>query len=891
MSHPGRRIVYANPDARTTRSTPALLPKNCATSGNAGASAPQSAVRPAPWAVEATKDVTVPAAATTFSAARVSAVGSAKLRNVFRKTPETPCIAAVMLDADERLSIDLFLSVTNTSMETYNAVRDAILRCHPDDNILSYHSVKKLVSVLSGVFYVTRDMCVNTCIAYTGPFHSLSTCPYCAEPRYYPKRPATKIPRKQFNTILIGPQLQALRRSPEGAAEMRYREQLTRDVLEDLDDNDDVKSLPYTDFFHGNDYVDAVRAGKIKAHDNVLMISVDGAQLYRNKASDSWIATWLILDRSPGTRYKKKAILLIFIYTGLYHLAALQREGLKVWDAIEKKVLDTNPFLALATADGPGMACLNGCVGHHGKRACRLYCRLIGRHKVGGSHYYPVRFKPDQYTVSGCDHEDVHLGPLLDGFDSEEASTRYKANVNYVGAAPNKSQYEKHCLETGISKPTIFSGLPSQHMLGVPDCFGLDFMHAPALNLTDLLPSLWRGTFDNEKSDDKKAWPWAVLTGDVWKRHGQAVADLTRYIPGSFGRPPRNPAEKINSGYKAWEFLLYFFGAGPALLYGVLPLKYWTNYCKVVRGIRILLQEKIFPKELLESHQKLSQFSDEFEHIYVQRRADRIHFVRPIIHTLSHMPGETARKGPGNIYSQWALERTIGNLGEEIKQHSNPYANLSERAIRRCQVNALKAVIPDLEPDEIRAPRGSIDIGEGYILLKAQDSCRRPIRPCEEEAIRVYIENEFGFDTAKNWVPLVVRWARARLPDGETIRSLWKEEHMAELRTARHVKVLFYMILEVDEEERYLAVASFFGEPEPHLLNISSGTYWSAQHARESDVRAIEITSITALVTMAPDHQYRLYRADGSEHDRWYLMEKPGGKVSSCTSPDEDMEG
>ncbi|KAJ6528077.1 hypothetical protein B0H19DRAFT_1195027 [Mycena capillaripes] len=39
-------------------------------------------------------------------------------------------------------------------------------------------------------------------------------------------------------------------------------------------------------------------------------------------------------------------------------------------------------------------------------------------------------------------------------------------------------------------------------------------------------------------------------------------------IPGSFDRPPRNPAEKINSGYKAWERLLYVYGAGPALLYG-----------------------------------------------------------------------------------------------------------------------------------------------------------------------------------------------------------------------------------------------------------------------------------------------------------------------------------
>jgi hypothetical protein len=178
---------------------------------------------------------------------------------------------------------------------------------------------------------------------------------------------------------------------------LRYRERVTKAILDDLDDNDDMKTLPYTDFFDGSDYITAVRSGKIKSQDNILMISVDGAQLYRNKTSDCWIAAWLILDRPLDTRFKKKAILPdvvipgpnkpknsdSFLYPGFYHLAAIQREGLLVYDAVDKEVLRTNPFLALATADGPGMATLNGCVGHHGKQACRVYCSLKGRHKVG----------------------------------------------------------------------------------------------------------------------------------------------------------------------------------------------------------------------------------------------------------------------------------------------------------------------------------------------------------------------------------------------------------------------------------------------------------------------------------------------------------------------------
>ena len=63
----------------------------------------------------------------------------------------------------------------------------------------------------------------------------------------------------------------------------------------------------------------------------------------------------------------------------------------------------------------------------------------------------------------------------------------------------------------------------------------------------------------------------AVLTVNTWKDHGDLVVDATCYIPGSFDCPPQNPVEKVNSGYKAWEFLLYFYGLGPCLFHGILP--------------------------------------------------------------------------------------------------------------------------------------------------------------------------------------------------------------------------------------------------------------------------------------------------------------------------------
>jgi hypothetical protein len=722
-----------------------------------------------------------------------------------------------ILDPDERLSLDIYFATIHTSEETYKKTCAAILRRFPECKVLTYYKVKKLIERLSGISPILRDMCVNSCVAFTGPYSGLENCPECGENRFHGGQGKKKKPRKQFTTVPLSPQLQAVWRSTEGAASMQYRRKCTNAILEEIERNNGQKVSSYKDFFDGSDYLEAVSQGKIDDDDMVVLLSIDGAQLYRNKDSDCWIYIWVILDHHPSNRYKVRHVLLggvipgpnkpkfidSFLFTGLYHVSAVNRcGGMGIWDAAQNRSFKSKIFLALVSADGPAMACLNGCVGHHGRVHCRFYCPLVGRHKPGGTHYYPTRFKPENFTVSGCDHDDVDISDLLLAFSSRDAQKSYMRNLHRVVVSRNKTQYNANRLDTGIVKPSIFSGLPPDSVLGIPGMFTGDCMHLPALNIPDLYISLWRGALDCDSTDNKNTWDWAVLRSSAaWKAHGKEVVAITPYIPTSFGRPPRNPAEKITSGYKASEFLLYFFALGPCLFYNLLPTPYYEQYCMLVQGIRLMLQWEILPKEVREAMKLLDKASDAFEDIYVQRRTDRIHFVRASIHGPSHMPHETVRLGPQIIYSQWTMERMIGFLGMDIRLHSNAFANLMNIAVARAQTNALTAMIPNLAPEANSLPRGAVDIGDGYQLRRAKDTCAREITLLEGRAISRYLilsgfhADDSGISIDENYQPLVTRWARVSLPNGQIARSRWKEDlkELEHLRTSRNVKVCFLM--------------------------------------------------------------------------------------------------
>jgi len=249
----------------------------------------------------------------------------------------------------------LYLSITNVSQETYTLVRKAILQQYPDEDIPSYHQIKKYVTELSGVCSIEHDMCINSCIAYTGLFKDLQTCPECGKHRF---DPFTKKAHQKLHTIPLGPQLQAIQQGAKNSLEANYHLAVMEKIMKDLDLHDGKIPL-IKDFFFGQAYIDKVDEGFIKEHDMVLMFSMDGAQLYASKASDCWIYIWIIFDYIPGTHYRKKHVLIggfipgpnkpkhadSFTFPGLHHLAALQREGLCIWDCITNTVNISHPFL------------------------------------------------------------------------------------------------------------------------------------------------------------------------------------------------------------------------------------------------------------------------------------------------------------------------------------------------------------------------------------------------------------------------------------------------------------------------------------------------------------------------------------------------------------------
>ncbi|KAF8546005.1 hypothetical protein OG21DRAFT_1528114 [Imleria badia] len=112
------------------------------------------------------------------------------------------------------------------------------------------------------------------------------------------------------------------------------------------------------------------------------------------------------------------------------------------------------------------------------------------------------------------------------------------------------------------------------------------------------------------------------------------------------------------------------------------------------------------------------------------------------------------------------MERTIGNLGQQICQPSKPYANLALEGVRCSQVNALLAIMPELDSPSKSLPHGSINVGDGYVLL----------RKCSKYPVS----------------PNGTKWVWLLLPNGQIARLAWRETLKSEesLQVSRNIKFI-----------------------------------------------------------------------------------------------------
>jgi len=358
-------------------------------------------------------------------------------------------------DPQLQLSLSIYMALSAHSSEAmYTAVHRSFKEYNPDSTMLSFVQVRNWLKSISGILPLHFDMCTNSCMAFTGPFSELKKCQFCNEDRFQPSHNNdTSIPHRQFVTLPIGPQLQALWHHPVTVAKLRDRLQRTCNALTHRHTGKGIQD--YDDICCGSEYLDLVESGKIRDNDMLLTMSMDGAQLYRDKESDTWFGILSIIDFSPEIRHSKDLVIPLFVIGGpnppkhhdsflfptFSHFSACQRKGLRIWDSSTDTEITSYPWFAFGTADTVGMAELNGWVGHHGRNGCRLLCSMPGRHKPCVGMYYPVLLKPDGPGVpSGSSHPDIDINQI-----ATPSSELYYKNLHYVLASPSVRQYETRC--------------------------------------------------------------------------------------------------------------------------------------------------------------------------------------------------------------------------------------------------------------------------------------------------------------------------------------------------------------------------------------------------------------------------------------------------------------
>ena len=231
----------------------------------------------------------------------------------------------------------------------------------------------------------------------------------------------------------------------------------------------------------------------------------------------------------------------------MHHLSVLQKDGLKIWVTLCHQTFQSNIYL-LFTYIQPltnqissiGMDLWDTVVRINADYIVVLEVDMkIHNHTITLHFSYLIIYVKQQIIwISPQQH--FHL----------PGDQEYSANLLRLILSPNQWQFELHWSETGIIKALLILGLTLSQSLGVPLCMIPDIMHL-AVNITNLLISLWHVLITCSPTDDITTWDWTLLCDKaIWQAHECAVEETGQYIPSSFNTKPQNIAEKINTNYK-----------------------------------------------------------------------------------------------------------------------------------------------------------------------------------------------------------------------------------------------------------------------------------------------------------------------------------------------------
>ncbi|KIK19063.1 hypothetical protein PISMIDRAFT_13954 [Pisolithus microcarpus 441] len=199
--------------------------------------------------------------------------------------------------------------------------------------------------------------------------------------------------------------------------------------------------------------------------------------------------------------------------------------------------------------------------------------------------------------------------------------------------------------------------------------------------------------------------------------------------------------------------------------------------------------------------------------------------------------------------------------------------------------------MPELDSSNTGLPYGSVDLSDGYTLLRKRS--KHSVTLCSGEAIAIS-----QFLGPGHIVPCIKKWAQLCLPNGQIARSAWRESlrPAEQICMSRNVKFLcngetccgevryFTRLVTAAADDNWefvdVAVIHMYSAPDEDLLRLLNHVVL-ASHLLNA-ISVIKVKQIVRVIAMIP-RQMVLPR--GVEGEFYCMMERPGYDISSWGVP------
>ncbi|KAF7986439.1 hypothetical protein HWV62_31195 [Athelia sp. TMB] len=555
------------------------------------------------------------------------------------------------------------------------------LRDATDLDILSLHLARKLAVEVTQLSPTKVDICPRSCIAYTGDFKDLISCPFVRD------RESQPCGQARYKAI-----------APTSPQMLRHRDHCLQEVLKLMATASGQETRTYSDFGDSEVHVFQYTDRKLfqDPRDVAIALYSDGAQLTMKKMSDTWLLIVVLLNLPPEVRYQSGNTIHTFSTPGplppgnmesfcypLFQELAKASAGIWTWDAVESSYFVLHMWAVMALGDMLGSAKLSGMAGHaalFGDHFTMVKGARSSRRKGAKYQYYPLNppanalYNPDRISY------DFFSLPYRD-------EQTYWQTIQDLKLLPNKTDRAKIVTRTGVSRLPLCA---ASNAFIHPSFFPLDPFH---LFYENCMPHLW-DIWNSPSSQGEIIFLDRPLAAQL----GSMVEKAMSTLPPSFCGPIRDPHQKRNSQYKIYEWmaLLHWYIIPIGL---ELEINGWVlgNFAKFAQAVKIAMTIKKKTKGEVEDLFKLIvAFLEEFEQIYIGEDPEKISRCRLCIFQLIHVPQHILWNGSVRIGSQATVERAIGEVGHRIRSKKAPFAHLANIIHERELVKLLALRIPSL---------------------------------------------------------------------------------------------------------------------------------------------------------------------------------------------------